>query len=452
MPARRFDLVVIGTGTAGGTVATRCRQAGWTVAIIDSRPFGGTCALRGCDPKKVLVGAAETVDRARRLEGNGIARDGCRIEWPALIRFKRALVDGIPKHREEAYARAGVETFHGRAQFVGPTTVRVSDAVVEGRYVVIGAGAKPVDLPIPGHEHLVTSEQFLELDALPERLVFVGGGYISMELAHISVRAGTQVTVLQRGAQPLPLFDPDLVNQLTERTRELGVDLRVATEVARIEKAGNSFVVHATNAGRELRFDADLVVHGAGRVPDIDDLDLGAGGIEWDPRRGVVVNEFLQSVSNPAVYAAGDAAATDAPRLTPVSGHDGRVVAANLLEGNHARPDYSVVPSVAFTVPPLASVGLQERAARDRGLPFRTHHKKTGGWYSSRRINEPCSGFKVLVEEPGGRILGAHLLGHHADEIVNLFALAMRSGTTIAGLRDMMFAYPTHGSDLPYML
>jgi glutathione reductase (NADPH) len=309
-----------------------------------------------------------------------------------------------------------------------------------------------VDLPIPGHEHLVTSEQFLELDALPERLVFVGGGYISMEFAHISVRAGTQVTVLQRGAQPLPLFDPDLVNQLTERTRELGVDLRVATEVARIEKAGNSFVVHATNAGRELRFDADLVVHGAGRVPDIDDLDLGAGGIEWDPRRGVVVNEFLQSVSNPAVYAAGDAAATDAPRLTPVSGHDGRVVAANLLEGNHARPDYSVVPSVAFTVPPLASVGLQERAARDRGLPFRTHHKKTGGWYSSRRINEPCSGFKVLVEEPGGRILGAHLLGHHADEIVNLFALAMRSGTTIAGLRDMMFAYPTHGSDLPYML
>ena len=452
MATTSLDLVVIGTGTTGGAVATRCRKAGWTVAIVDSRPFGGTCALRGCDPKKVLVGAAEAVAMARHLEGNGVAGDGCRIDWPALVRFKRAMIEAVPKHREEGFAKAGIGTFHGRARFVSPTTVKVDDEVLDGRYVVIAAGARPADLPIPGREHLITSEQFLELDDLPRRLVFVGGGYISMEFAHVSVRAGAQVTVLQRGPQPLPLFDPDLVNQLAERTRELGVDLRVATEVSWIEKTESGFVVHATSSGREHRFEADLVVHGAGRVPEIDALDLDAADIEWDQRRGVAVNEFLQSVSNPAAYAAGDAAANGGPRLTPVSGHDARVVAANLLEGNHARPDYSVVPSVAFTVPPLASVGLQEQAARDSGLRFRTHYENTGSWYSSRRINEPCSGFKVLVEDPSGRILGAHVLGHHADEIVNLFALAMRTGTTISTLKDMMFAYPTHGSDLPYML
>jgi len=452
MATTSLDLVVIGTGTTGGAVATRCRKAGWTVAIVDSRPFGGTCALRGCDPKKVLVGAAEAVAMARHLEGNGIAGNGCRIDWGALVRFKRAMIEAVPKHREEGFAKAGIGTLHGRARFVSPTTVKVDDEVLDGRYVVIAAGARPADLPIPGREHLITSEQFLELDDLPRRLVFVGGGYISMEFAHVSVRAGAQVTVLQRGPQPLPLFDPDLVNQLAERTRELGVDLRVATEVSWIEKTESGFVVHATSSGREHRFEADLVVHGAGRVPEIDALDLDAADIEWDQRRGVAVNEFLQSVSNPAAYAAGDAAANGGPRLTPVSGHDARVVAANLLEGNHARPDYSVVPSVAFTVPPLASVGLQEQAARDSGLRFRTHYENTGSWYSSRRINEPCSGFKVLVEDPSGRILGAHVLGHHADEIVNLFALAMRTGTTISTLKDMMFAYPTHGSDLPYML
>lgn len=452
MATRNFDLVVIGTGTAGGAVASRCRKAGRTVAVIDSRPFGGTCALRGCDPKKVLVGAAEAIDWAERLEGKGIRPDGCRIDWPALMRFKRQIIEAVPKHREEGFARSGIETFHGRVRFVGPTALRVGGDVLEGRYVVVAAGAKPADLPIPGHEHLVTSDQFLELDELPRRIVFVGGGYISMEFGHVSVRAGAQVTVLQRGPRPLPLFDPDLVDQLSERTRGLGVDLRVDTEVTRIEKTRNGFVVQARIRGQEHTFEADVVVHGAGRVPEIDDLDLDAAGVEWDRRRGVKVNEFLQSVSNPAVYAAGDAAASGGPRLTPVSGHDGRVVAANLLEGNHARPDYSVVPSVVFTVPPLAAVGLQEQAARDRGLQFRTHHEKTAWWYSSRRINEPWSGFKVLIEEPGGRTLGAHVLGHHADELVNLFALAMRSGLTISDIKETLFAYPTHGSDMPYML
>ncbi len=164
------------------------------------------------------------------------------------------------------------------------------------------------------------------------------------------------------------------------------------------------------------------------------------------------VNEFLQSVSNPAVYAAGDAAASGGPPLTPVAGYEGRIVAGNLLEGHHLTADYSAVPSVVFTVPPLASVGLHERSAREQGRRVRVNYAETSSWYSSRRIGETCSGYKVLVDEETGRILGAHLLGPQAEETINLFVMAMRAGVTAASIKDVLFAYPTHASDVAYML
>ena len=156
---RKFDVVVIGTGAAASAVASRCRSAGWQVAVIDSRPFGGTCAPRGCDPKKVLVGAVEAVDRVRRMKGKGIRAEELRIDWQELMRFKRSFTEPVPKKQEEGFAKAGIATFHGRARFVGPSSVRVDDEVLEGRYVVIAAGQKPADLKIPGTEHLTTSER-----------------------------------------------------------------------------------------------------------------------------------------------------------------------------------------------------------------------------------------------------------------------------------------------------
>ena len=449
---KTFDLVVIGTGSAAAGVASRCRAAEWTVAIGDSRPFGGTCALRGCDPKKVLVGAAEAIDAIRRLDGKGIDPGGARIEWRDLMAFKRSLIAAVPHNREEGFARKGIEAFHGRARFIGPTTVAVNGQELEGRHVLVAAGAKPVELGIPGGEHLVTSEQFLELDDLPSSVVFVGGGFISFEFAHVAARAGARVTILHRGERPLELFDPDLVSLLAARTRALGIDLQLGTSVTGIERLGEGFVVHASTGGAVRRVEGALVVHGAGRVPEIDDLGLDTAGVAWDQRRGVTVNDYLQSVSNPAVYAAGDAAATGGPPLTPVAGYDARVVAMNLLEGNTVRPDYSIVPSVLFTLPPLASVGLGEQAAREAGLTFATHHEKTDGWYSSRRIGEEASGFKVLVEESTGRVLGAHVLGPHAEEVINLFAVAMRGGLSAADLESMLFGYPTSASDVPYMV
>jgi glutathione reductase (NADPH) len=214
--AKTFDLIAIGTGVAASTVAWQCHSEGWSVAVIDSRPFGGTCALRGCDPKKVLVGAAEVIDWNNRMENKGIVnatKKEIRINWPDLMDFKRSFTEPVPKNRQESFSKAGIATFHGRAHFTGPTTLKVNDVysdynnnnvLLNGQHILIATGAKPADPNIPGVDYITTSDQFPDLDNLPKQLVFIGGGYISFEFAHIAVRAGAKkVTILHRGKNPL---------------------------------------------------------------------------------------------------------------------------------------------------------------------------------------------------------------------------------------------------------
>lgn len=445
---KRFDVVAIGTGSGASTVAWKMQAAGRRAAVVDARPFGGTCALRGCDPKKVLVGAVEALDRLQRMEGKGLQGEGARIDWPALMRFKRTFTGPVPEVREKAFVEGGIAALHGRARFVGPRKLRVGNEDIEADHFVIATGARPATLHFPGAEHLITSEQFLELDRLPRRIAFVGGGYISFEFAHVAVRAGAQVAILHGGPRPLVGFDPDLVEVLVAASRGRGIDIHLDARVESVERGSDGFTVHAAGG---VQVEAELVVHGAGRVPEIDDLGLEEASVEHGPH-GVTVNEFLQSVSNAAIYAAGDVSATAGPPLTPVAGHEGSIVAANILEGNQRRPDYAGIPSVVFTIPNLATVGLGVEAAKAQGLKFRVKHQSTESWYSSRRTAELHTGFKVLVEEGTGKILGAHLLGSQAEELVNIFALAIRLGLSASDLERVIFAYPSHASDLGYML
>ncbi|GAA4203735.1 dihydrolipoyl dehydrogenase family protein [Microbispora amethystogenes] len=447
---KSFDVVVIGTGEAGSAVAMRCRAAGRSVAIVDSRPFGGTCGLRGCDPKKVLVGAAEIIDRKRRMEGQGVAGD-LRIDWPELIRFKATFTDPFPRQREDGFVEAGVEPFHGRARFLDQRSIEVGEDVLDGAHLVVAVGAWPAKLGIRGEHHLTRSDQFLDLQELPRRIVFVGGGYIGFEFGHIAARAGATVTILHQGARPLRHFDQDLVARLMERTRDVSIDVRTGTKVTGVEGAPGNFKVAAlTDSGPEM-FEADMVVHAAGRAPEVDDLDLSAAGVEFD-RRGIRVNGHLQSVSNPAVYAAGDAANSGGLPETPLAQYEGGLVAENIVEGNQRTADYLGMASVVYSIPALGAVGMTEEEAHTKGLNFTVNQADTSGWYSARRVAEPASMYKILIEKDSGRILGAHLLGPEADEFANVFALAIRADVRADALKHALFVYPTQASNMAWML
>lgn len=359
-----YDLLIIGSGTAAMVAAMRVRNAGWNVAVMDEKPFGGTCALRGCDPKKMLVAGAEVVDAARRMKGNGIVGD-VHIDWSDLIAFKRTFTDPVPEKHESRYEEKGIATFHGTTHFTAPNSLSAAGTELHARHVLIASGAEPMPLGLPGEEYLIDNEGFLAMQSLPRRIVLVGGGYIAAEFSHIAARAGAQVMVLQRGPRMLPQFEPELVGWLMDSFQAIGVAVRTNTTVTAIERNGDAFTVRAEANGEEVTVVADLVVHAAGRTPALNRLDLSAANVEVERGR-LKLNQYLQSVSNPAVYAAGDAAQSGPP-LTPVSSHDAKVVAANLIDGNHRRPDYRGVPSVAFSLPPIASVGMGEEQAREAG-------------------------------------------------------------------------------------
>lgn len=476
-----YDLIVIGTGTAGSTVASNCRSKGLKVAIIDSVPFGGTCALRGCEPKKILVEAAKPIDAIHRLENKSISDiDKVHLNWHDLIKFKRTFTEPFPKQREDSYTRAGIVPIHGKARFVDRDLIKVEfngindDTdydIIKGKYIVIATGASPVNLDIPGLENVITSDQFLDLESsrLPDNIAFIGGGYISFEFAHIAARSGVKkITIFHRGKQPLEHFDPDLVSLLAQKSKNIGIDILLETKVVKIDKIVSSssstegdgkLVVHyssVTNSQADYKstktLEVDMVVHGAGRVPNIKELDLQAAGVEYTPR-GIKVNEYLQSISNPIVYAAGDVASSGGAPLTPVATYEGNIISTNLINGNSIKSNYTGLPSVVFTIPPLASVGLMEKDVIEQGLQFRVNHDNTSRWSSSRRLGETHSGFKIIIEQGSDRILGAHLLGPHAEEVINIFSIAIRLGLGAKDLNDpILYSYPTHSSDIIYML
>lgn len=449
---RKRDVLVLGTGPAATQVAMKCSEAGRSVGVVDPRPFGGTCALRGCNPKKVLARAAELHDWIERSKGSGLHAQGPEIEWRELMAFKRTFTDPVTPRNEKSLREAGIEQLHGAPRFVSPTRVAIGDEQFDCRNIVVATGAVPVELGIPGEELMRSSDDFLELEALPGRVLFVGGGYISFEFAHVAARAGARVTIVERGQQPLAPFDPELVDSLVERTGQLGIELRTGSEVRAIEKRpGGGFLVEVDSHGKTTSIETDLVVHGAGRVPNTDGLDLEAGGVSCN-RQGIEVDEFLKSVSNPAVHAAGDVAGTGMPPLSPVATEEGRILAHNLIGDEPRKPDYGPVPTAVFTMPALAAVGLGEDEARKRGLRFTTHTGDRSDYNSMKKVGATHSRYKVLVEESTGRILGAHLLGPDAAETINLFALAIRGGLTARQVKSTLFAFPTFAHDVRTMV
>ena len=329
------------------------------------------------------------------------------------------------------------------ARFIDETSIRINKDILHAKTIHISAGSKPAPLSIQGAEFLITSDEFLNLIELPKRIIFIGGGYISFELAHIAARAGSEVMILHRSAVLLKEFDPDLVDLLVKASEDIGIMVNKNRPLVKVEKHGSSSVVFTQQEGREIRENADLVVHCAGRIPDIDDFDLPVGNIQYS-KNGIVVTKYLQSVSNPHVSAAGDAADTG-PMLTSVEIREGKIAAYNLLHKTKQRiPDYTFVPSVVFTIPHLAQVGYTEERARAKGLDFDVHFNKTDRWF--------LSAYKLLVQKKTGKIIGAHILGEQADALINFFAFALQHKMTAEDIKKPLYVYPTVPGSVEHMV
>lgn len=449
--ASSYDLIVIGAGMAGAAAANKLGAEGWHVAIVDELPYGGTCALRGCDPKKILRRGAEVIDAARLMSGRGIDPGGLTIDWAALMAHKRGFTDPVPQNMEAELASHGVDSLHGRACFTGRQSIDIEGTAYDARHFLVATGASPRPLEFPGAAHVIDSTAFLDLPDLPGRALFLGGGFISFEFAHIAARAGAATSIIDRGPRPLKGFDPDLVELLVARSAEVGIDIHRNTTVTAIEQSGGSYRVELDTGGSTSVFEVDLVVHGAGRLPQLRSLDLDAAEVAHTPR-GVTVEAHLQSTTNPAVYAAGDAADTRGMPLTPVAVFEGKVAASNMLRSQQNAPDYDGVPTAVFTVPELARVGLLEEDARERGIDIDVRYKDTSRWYSNYRVGETAAAVKILVDTSTDRIVGAHMLGPEYGELINFCALAMKLDLTTRQLKSMTATYPSVGSDLGSML
>lgn len=444
----KFDVIVIGTGS-GSIAAQRCATAHKKTAIIDSQPYGGTCALRGCDPKKVLVGLAHVLSLNKQLQGKGIVTPAT-FEWNDLMQFKKTFTEPKISQTLATLNEAGVKTYHGRAHFIAENTIRVNEDVLYAEKFVIANGSRPINLSIPGEELLIDSTAFLELEELPEDILFVGGGYIAIEFAHIVSQFGAKATIVQRGPRALKNFDSDLVQLLVKASEKRGIRVVLNAEVKSITKENSRFIVHAERDGKPVQFTTSLAVHAAGRTADLSDMGLEKMNVSVN-KKGVIVNDYLQSVSNKNVYSCGDANDKGLP-LTPVGAKEAIVLAGNLIKGNYEKMEYGHIPSNVFTTPALGGVGLTEEQAKNKNLDYSVNFKETTEWYSSRRLNATASGFKILTDKVTRQVIGAHLLGPNAEETINLFALAMNAGVKADEMKKMIFSYPTNASDIVYMV
>jgi len=446
---KRYDAIILGGGNAGFGASAVLSEAGKTLAFVEDRDFGGTCPNRGCTPKKVLVAAAHALHEIDTAGAHGIEVGPAKLDWAKLIDRKQDMIDFIPDAMAGVAGKRG-DVYEGRGRFTGPNSIAVGDRTLEADNIIIATGSSPRALPIPGAEHLITSDEVLSERSLPGEVVFIGGGVIAMEFSHVYARAGSKVTILEAMPRLLPRVDADAVATLQGESERIGITVKTGVDVHEIERVGDRVRVHFSHDGERQSIDADRAVNGTGRVANVGGLDLAAGNVSHDGA-AVAVDGHLRSTSNPSVWIGGDALATT-PQLSPVATYEGRIIGQNIVNGASVQPDYQVIPQSIYTVPALSSVGLSEDEAVKAGRDVEVKVSDMSGWFSGKSYAETVAWAKTLVDRETDRVVGAHLVGHQGEDLIHLFSLAMQHGITASQLKDTMFAFPTFSSDVKNLL
>jgi glutathione reductase (NADPH) len=449
----KFDVIIIGTGTAGQTAAFDLAAEGYNIAIVESTDTpGGVCALRGCQAKKYFYEVAELVARSQHLLGKGVSSAPV-ADWHQILAEKNSFTKEIPENTINNLRGNGITYIKGKALFVDESTVAVNNKHLAADYYVVAVGAKPTNLPFEGSEYMITSDDFLELKNLPERIAFIGGGFISFEFAHFAARLGGSkgdIHILEAAERVLSPFDGDMVERLVEASEDEGIRIHTNVSIVSIKKSGSGYII-VFKSGENL--DVDMVVNGAGRTPNIDALNLEAAGVDYG-RRGVVVNHNMQTTRS-NIFAVGDCA--ESLQLARVADMEAHVAAKSIMEskegGTPTSIDYSATPAVLFTYPQLGMVGKTEEQLKEENIRYWKSYDHHLSWPTYRRVGLKHAAFKILVDEHN-YILGAHFLSDNTTGLLNTFKQAMLDKTPVAKLykNNIMAPYPSRESDIIYML
>ena len=436
MPTYDFDLITLGAGS-GGVRATRLAGGyGAKTAIIEESRVGGTCVMRGCVPKKLLVFGAHFADDFEDARGYGWTPGEPDFDWPTLIANKNAELERLEGVYHRILRDNGVRLIEGSGVLADAHTIEVGGKTFTAEKILVACGGWPTKPDIPGVEHVITSNEALDLPELPERMVIVGGGYIAVEFAGIFNALGVEVTEIIRAGNILRGFDEDVRDCLAAELEKKGVTIRRETVVQSIEKNGGGY---SLRLGDGDVIETDLVMYATGRAPNTRGIGLEEAGVELARNGAIVVDDGLKSSAD-NIYAVGDC--IDRVKLTPVAIAEGRAFAETHFNGNPIPLDYNAIPSAVFSQPPIGTVGLAEEKARERGpIDVYVSHFRPMKYTLSGR--DEMTMMKIIVERNTDRVLGCHMVDLDAPEIIQGIGIALKCGATKAQFDATIGIHPT---------
>jgi glutathione-disulfide reductase len=444
---RHFDLIAIGGGSGGLAVAERAAAHGRRVAVVESASMGGTCVNNGCVPKKVMWYAAHLAHAVDDAPGFGIPARRGATDWAGLVAGRQDYIANINRYWDGHVEDLGITRIHGRARFIGPGEIEVDGQTYGADHIVVATGGRPIVPPLPGAELGITSDGFFRLTEQPRRVAVIGGGYIGVELAGMLAALGSQVTVVALEERLLEVFDPMISQVLMREMRRQGIALRLAFQVAGLARNGAGIVLDAIDGERLDGF--DCVIWAVGRAANTQSLNLQAAGVELRSN-GIVPTDEFQNTNVPGIYAIGDI--TGRTPLTPVAIAAGRRLADRLFDDKPgSRVDYENIPSVVFSHPPVATVGLTEPAARERHARVSVYRTEFTPMRYALSSHGATTAMKLVCAGDEERVVGIHLIGDNVDEMLQGFAVAVKMGATKADFDNTLAIHPISAEELVTM-
>lgn len=440
-----YDLFTIGAGSGGVRASRMSASYGAKVAVAEERYLGGTCVNVGCIPKKLLVYASHFGEDFEDAAGFGWSVGERRVDWAKLIANKNKEISRLNGVYRKLLQDSGVTIIDGRAEIVDPHTVVVEGRKITAQYILVAVGSWPMVPKVPGSEYAITSNEAFYLPTLPQKIIIVGGGYIGVEFAGIFHGLGVEVTQIYRGPLFLRGFDDDVRATLAEEMKKRGIDLQFNTDIKKIDKAGGGLRATLIEGGTIA---ADLILYATGRTPNTRSLGLEKAEVEVRKNGAIVVDDYSKT-SVDSIYAIGDC--TDRIMLTPVAIAEGRAVAETLFNNNPMKPNYMNVPSAVFSTPNVSTVGLTEARARERYKNINVYKTTFKPLKHTLTGRDERTMMKIIVDPATDRVLGCHMVGPDAGEIIQGLAVAMNCGATKAQLDATIGIHPTAAEEFVTM-